>query len=141
MNGVSSVRKFRTLGLPPLGEPLMMKQYHLLLKGCFLYWVLCPSLLYAATGNIFFLIAVWLQPLLCMTFFLAVINWGFHAFIHFDEAGVQVPCVNSLCIVDGDDDYFGEDDHMAHHYSPSTWWTKTHEFQAKMHAEITKYHG
>ena len=47
---------------------------------------------------------VWLQPLLCMTTFLSIVNWGFHAFIHYDENGEQVgraaalphrPCAHS----------------------------------------------
>lgn len=50
-------------------------------------------------------------------------------------------CVNSTTILDGMDDYFGEDDHMAHHYSPQTWYTKLDEYQAKMHANFVKFHG
>lgn len=141
MVGVSSLLKFRRLAQPPLNNELMGKQYRLLLKGMAIYWVGFPTVLYAVTHSPFFLLVVWLQPLFCMTFFLSVINWGFHAFVHIDESGKSVACVDSLVILDGQDDYFGEDDHMAHHYSPATWYTKTHEFQAKMMADIKKYHG
>lgn len=30
--------------------------------------------------------------------------------------------VNSTCIVDGEDDLFGEDDHMAHHYNTTVYF-------------------
>ncbi|KAL1504318.1 hypothetical protein AB1Y20_010724 [Prymnesium parvum] len=138
MVGVSSLAKFWKLGR---SDPLMKSQFYLLLRGCFIYWLLVPAALYAVTRSTFFLMVVWLQPLLCMTFFLSIVNWGFHAFIAYDENGEQVPCVNSSTILNGMDDYFGEDDHMAHHYSPQTWYTKTHEFQARMHKDIVKHHG
>ena len=60
-----------------------------------------------------------MQPLMCMTLFLALINFGFHGFIEFDDRGDHIQCVNSLTIIEGEDDYFGEDDHMAHHYNAS----------------------
>jgi len=138
MVGVSSLFKFRQLGRT---SPLMAKQYQLLARGMAIYWIACPMALYALTRSPKFLLIVWLQPLLCMTTFLSIVNWGFHAFIHYDENGEQVPVVNSLTILDGMDDSFGEDDHMAHHYSPQTWYTKTHEYQAKVHADIVRYHG
>ena len=65
----------------------------------------------------------------------------FHGFIAYDEKGKQVPCVNSLTIIDGMDDYFGEDDHMAHHYSPQTWYTDVATYQAKMHKDLVQHHG
>lgn len=138
MVGIGSLMKFWELGKQ---SSLMKKQFWLLLRGCVVYWLVFPAMLYALTRSAFFLMVTWLQPLLCMTFFLAIVNWGFHAFILFDENGQQVPCVNSLTIINGMDDSFGEDDHMAHHYSPQTWYTKTHEFQEKIHADLVKYHG
>jgi len=51
-----------------------------------------------------------------MSFFLALVNWAFHAFIELDASGRHLPHVNALTILDGQDDNFGEDDHMAHHY-------------------------
>lgn len=49
-------------------------------------------------------------------------NYAFHAFIDFDENGKHIECVNSTAIIEGDDDYFGEDDHMAHHYATHVYW-------------------
>jgi len=48
-----------------------------------------------------------------MSFFLALVNWAFHAFIELDASGRHLPHVNALTILDGQDDNFGEDDHMA----------------------------
>jgi len=133
MVGLSSLERFHKLGY--------QKQFHQLRNGMAIFWLLVPAALYAITRSAFFLLVIWLQPLLAMTSFLAIVNWGFHAFILLDQNGEHVPCVNSLTIIDGQDDYFGEDDHMAHHYSPQTWYTKVHEFQERMHADIVKHHG
>ena len=73
---------------------------------------------------------------MCMSYFLALINIGFHGFIEFDKDGNNIPCVNSTCIIEGDDDSFGEDDHMAHHYNSNVYYkdlpahqqTKINEF-------------
>jgi len=140
MTGYSSLVKFRELGTAG-GSKLMRTQFTLLLRGMAAYWLLFPAVLYALTASPFFLFVVWLQPLLCMSAFLSIVNWGFHAFVEYDEHGVQIPCVDSLTIVDGMDDYFGEDDHMAHHYSPQTWYTDLHKFQQKVRADVVKYNG
>jgi len=63
-----------------------------------------------------FMWLIWLEPLTCMTYFLAFINFAFHGFLELDETGTHLTCVNSTVITEGDDDYWGEDDHMAHHY-------------------------
>ena len=68
-------------------------------------------------SSLSFIFWIYFQPLFCMTYFLALLNFGFHGFIEFDEAGKSLPYVNSTTIIEGDDDYFGEDDHMAHHYN------------------------
>ena len=39
----------------------------------------------------------------------------------FSPQGKSIECVNACCIIDGQDDSFGEDDHMTHHYSTQTW--------------------
>jgi hypothetical protein len=36
--------------------------------------------------------------------------------------GNHVAMVNSACIVEGEDDMFGEDDHMAHHYNTTVYF-------------------
>lgn len=37
-------------------------------------------------------------------------------------AGNHISMVNSTCIVEGDDDMFGEDDHMSHHYNTTVYF-------------------
>ena len=65
-----------------------------------------------------------------MTFFLALINIGFHGFLELDEAGKHIPEVDATAIIEGDDDSFGEDDHMAHHYNTSTYYRDLPALQA-----------
>eukprot|EP00658_Telonema_sp_P-2_P002197 TRINITY_DN1083_c0_g1_i3.p1 TRINITY_DN1083_c0_g1~~TRINITY_DN1083_c0_g1_i3.p1 ORF type:complete len:278 (-),score=64.72 TRINITY_DN1083_c0_g1_i3:276-1109(-) len=83
--------------------------------GCFVYWVLAPAVCVSTMGWEFYF-WIMLQPGMCMTFFLAIINQGFHGFISFDDKKEHVKCVTSTTLVSGLDDYFGEDDHMAHHH-------------------------
>jgi len=64
-----------------------------------------------------------------MTYFLALINIGFHGFLEFDENGHHIPTVNSTTIIDGEDDLFGEDDHMAHHYHTNVYFRNLSEHQ------------
>ena len=104
--------------------PLMDKAYSQLMKGMILYWVVIPAaivILLLSAGSSpasigFFLFFIYFQALFAMAFFLTIINIGFHGFIEFDADGKFIPCVCSSTIVDGDDDSFGENDHMAHHY-------------------------
>uniref|UniRef100_A0A7S4C6P3 Fatty acid desaturase domain-containing protein n=1 Tax=Chrysotila carterae TaxID=13221 RepID=A0A7S4C6P3_CHRCT len=133
MTGISSLRYFY--------HRSMWREFNLLLRGCLIYWVLVPTLLYAVTRSGSFLMWVWLQPLFCMTTFLAVINWGFHGFIHYDDNGKHVECVNASTLIDGRDDSFGEDDHMAHHYSTQTWYTDVETYRQKIMDNLKKYHG
>ncbi|EOD07719.1 hypothetical protein EMIHUDRAFT_438508 [Emiliania huxleyi CCMP1516] len=108
MAGLSSLRYFRLRG--------MHKQERLLARGCAIFWLAFPLPLLLLTRSPWFLCVVWLQPLCAMSFFLALVNWAFHAFIELDASGRHLPHVNALTILDGQDDNFGEDDHMAHHY-------------------------
>ena len=94
----------------------MRFQFYQLLRGAIIYWVCVPALFYSLTGSMSLLFWAWFQPLIGMTVFLSVINWAFHGFLAFDENGKMIPCVNATCIIDGPDDSFGEDDHMAHHF-------------------------
>jgi len=43
-------------------------------------------------------------------------NTTSRGFLELDEKGTHLACVNSTVITEGEDDYWGEDDHMAHHY-------------------------
>eukprot|EP00939_MAST-03C_sp_MAST-3C-sp1_P002392 g2392.t1 len=87
-----------------------------LATGCLVFWVVCPLVVVPVFGLSFYFWIV-LQPLLCMTFFLSIINHGFHGFIEKDaKTGRMIDCVASTTMVGSLDDYFGEDDHMAHHH-------------------------
>jgi len=131
--GPASLHYFRAHDMPD--------KCNLLLRGCVIYWLVAPAVLGLLTASPWFLFVVWLQPLICMTFFLSIINWGFHAFIELDENGEHLPCVNALTIIDGQDDYFGEDDHMVHHYSPQTWYTQTQTYHDRVMEDHRKYVG
>lgn len=74
-----------------------------------------------------------------MSYFLALLNIGFHGFIEFDDNGEHVACVNSTCIIEGDDDSFGEDDHMAHHYNSNVYYKDLPLHQQSKIVEFTKY--
>ena len=102
---------------------------------------------YVTTGVVVLLVTrspsfvfwVYFQPLLCMSYFLALLNFGFHGFIEFDENGESIQCVNSTTIVDGEDDYFGEDDHMAHHYATAVYYRDLPAHQKNKVEEFAKY--
>ena len=119
MTGWSSVAMFRR----QREIPAMDKARHRLRRGMALYWLAAPALilgLLLATGSSFasaalFLVLVYFQPLFAMSSFMTILNIGFHGFIEFDRNGRLIPCVCSTAIVDGTDDTFGENDHMAHH--------------------------
>jgi hypothetical protein len=96
-------------------------------------------LVLAVTRSVPFFFWVYLQPLFCMSYFLALLNFGFHGFIEFDADGKSIPCVNATTIIDGDDDYFGEDDHMAHHYNTSVYFRDLPELQKSKVDEFKKY--
>lgn len=69
-------------------------------SGVYTYICVCIGIL-AVTRSVWFLFWMVIQPLMCMTYFLALLNIGFHGFIEFDEKGVIIPCVGSCTIVDG----------------------------------------
>jgi len=122
--------------------PLFVRQEELLLRGCIQYWLLWPTVLLLATNFSFrFLFYMYVQPLICMTYFLAFLNFGFHGFLERAEDGSPVMCVNNTCIIDGEDDSFGEDDHMSHHYSPTMHHAELPAQQAKLKAEWTEKHA
>ena len=110
----------------------------LLQKGVIRY-IMFGGFLVLLTRSISFLFWIYIQPLFCMTYFLAFLNIGFHGFIEFDESGKSIPCVNATTIIDGEDDYFGEDDHMAHHYNTGVYYRELPEHQAKKVEEFKKY--
>lgn len=113
-------------------------KYDKLFSGVVTYWLVAGSIL-ALTRSFSFLFWIYLQPLMCMTYFLALLNYGFHGFLEFDEDGKSIPCVDSTTIIEGDDDYFGEDDHMAHHYNSGVYYKDLVALQAQKEEEFKKY--
>jgi len=113
MIGYSSIKFFLANGLKSKSDQLLW--------GIITYWSVIVVIL-TITHSPMFVFWLMIQPLLCMTYFLALINIGFHGFLEFDEHGNHVPTVNSTTIIDGEDDLFGEDDHMAHHYYTNVYF-------------------
>lgn len=106
------------------------------------YWLTAATLL-AITRSPSFVFWIFLQPLFCMSYFLALINVSLHAFLEFDPTtGKPIPTVCATTIIGGEDDYFGEDDHNAHHYYPSVYYKDlpTHQqAQAQTESAITHH--
>ena len=145
MTGWSSLRAFRNQE----GGERMARAYRQLLKGVVLYWVAGPMVIVAgltAAGStvpsaLGFLFFIYLQPLLAMSFFIAMINVPFHGFLEFEEDGAHIPCINSTTIIDGEDDSFGEDDHMAHHYFMAVEHRDLAQHQRTQHEEWAHRHA
>jgi len=112
----------------------------LLEKGVLAYWSIALVFI-ALTRSLTFVFWIYFQPFICMTYFLALINIGYHGFIEMDSNGASIPCVNSTCIIEGDDDYFGEDDHMSHHYNTNVYFRDLPALQASKVEEFKKYRG
>mmetsp|Transcript_53441 Transcript_53441/g.134305 ORF Transcript_53441/g.134305 Transcript_53441/m.134305 type:complete len:419 (+) Transcript_53441:180-1436(+) len=134
MTGLSSYQYFSH-------NPKYSGQRFKLLKGMITYWLIMPTIILLLTQSLSFLFFVYIQPLFCMTYFLAFINFGLHAFIEFDENGKHIKCVNSSCILEDDDDYFGESDHMAHHYYTSVFYSDLPDHHKTQIAEWAKHHA
>jgi len=129
MVGYSSIVFFNANGKKNLSEKLF--------RGVCIYWTVAAAIL-AATRSASFLFWFYIEPLLCMTFFLALINIGFHGFIEFDRDGKSIPMVNSTTIVDSEDDFFGEFDHMAHHYSSHVYYRDLPALQESKKQEFAR---
>ncbi len=93
------------------------KLFSKLSRGVLAYACVITAVLGLSQSPIFVFL-VMIQPLFCMTVFLAVLNVGFHGFYEVDAARKAIKSVVSSTIIEGDDDYWGEDDHMAHHSYP-----------------------
>jgi hypothetical protein len=139
MTGWSSLKAFR----PQLDNRRVAESYRMLSRGFVLYWAVVPAAVFSGlvwagstpASALWFLFFIYFQPLCAMSFFLGFINIGFHGMIEFDENGRHVECVASSTILDGQDDSFGEDDHMAHHYFTSVEHVDLPAHQARQHAE------
>ena len=115
---------------------------NLLSKGIIRY-VITGIIILLTTRSFSFLFWIFMQPNFCMSYFLALLNVSLHAFIEYDENGKPIQCINSLTIINGPDDYFGEDDHMAHHYHPSIFYKdlSAHQKQEKQIELYKKYNA
>jgi hypothetical protein len=92
MVGYSSVLYFQANG--------MQDRADLLLRGVQRYSITALAIL-AITRSPSFVFWFYLQPAMCMTYFLALINVGFHGFLDFDDKGKRIGCIDSSAIVDG----------------------------------------
>ena len=146
MSGLSSLVEFgRERGSHPAVDPARAK----LRRGMAIYWMGLPAIILTvlmATGSsvasaLLFLFFIYLQPLFAMTSFLAAINVGQHGFLEFDDAGGHLKHVVATTIIDGMDDSFGEDFHVAHHYAPSVQHDKLSEHVAGERPNWARCHG
>ena len=118
-------------------------------RGMAIYWIWVPSGIFAlliGTGSsvpaaLLFLFFVYLQPLFAMSTFLTIINIGQHGFLEFDEAGRHVKHVTSTTVLDGADDSFGEDYHVAHHHFPGVDHDKLPEHVARERSQWARCNG
>lgn len=124
MTGIGSLAEFRSQRGVLRAMDRARRQ---LIRGMIIYWFLVPTAiltLLTATGSslfsaLLFLFFIYFQPLCAMTCFLSLLNLGWHGFLEFDQAGRHVKHVTSGTIIDGFDDSYGEDFHVAHHHFPS----------------------
>lgn len=132
MVGYSSVKYFRAQDMNDRAD--------LLLQGIKTYVAIAFAIL-AITRSFSFVFWIYLEPLLCMTYFLALINIGFHGFLEYDDNGGHVPVVDSTTIIEGEDDLFGEDDHMAHHYNAGVYFRDLPAHQKTKETEFKHRHA
>ena len=146
MTGFSSLWEFRRQrGVRPAIE----RAYATLRRGMLIYWVFVPGAIVAlllATGSsvssvLVFLLLIYFQPLCAMSSFLALINLAQHAFLEYNDAGRNINHVTAITILEGHDDSFGEDDHLAHHYFPAVTHDRLPELQASQRREWARWHG
>ena len=130
MVGYSSIKFFLAHGQKSRADVLM--------KGVKIYWGATFAIL-AITRSPAFVFWIILEPLFCMTYFLALINIGFHGFIEYGADGKTIPTVNSTTIMEGEDDIFGEDDHMAHHYNTNVYFKDLAAHQKSKIEEFKKH--
>ena len=146
MTGISSLKEFRCQrGVLRAAD----RARRTLIKGMVIYWILLPAAiltLLTATGSslfsaLLFLFFIYFQPLCAMSCFLSLLNLGWHGFLEFDEAGRHVKHVTSGTILDGPDDSYGEDFHVAHHHFPSIGHDRLTEHVEAERQEWGRCHG
>mmetsp|Transcript_14432 Transcript_14432/g.35301 ORF Transcript_14432/g.35301 Transcript_14432/m.35301 type:complete len:488 (-) Transcript_14432:397-1860(-) len=146
MTGYSSLKVFKEMGET---NKIMRDNYYMLRNGMITFWLIVPTLVIGGLvhcgctleSSLAFYFFIFIEPLCCMSFFLALINVAFHGFIEFTEDGKHIPCINSAAIIDGDDNFFGEDDHMTHHYYASVNHRDLPDHHQTQHETWAKYHA
>ncbi len=144
--GFSSLREFRRQRDV---HPAIERAYAMLHRGILIYWVYVPSAivtLLLATGSsvssaLVFLFLIYFQPFLAMSSFLALLTLAQHGFLEYDDDGLTVKHVTAITILDGHDDSFGEDDHLAHHYFPGVTHDRLPELQSSQERAWARWHG
>ena len=146
MAGISSLVEFRReSGVHPSVDRARAR----LRRGLAIYWIWVPSGILAlligsgssVASALLFLFLVYLQPLFAMTTFLSIISIGQHGFLEFDEAGRHLKHVTTTTILDGVDDSFGEDYHLAHHLFPTVAHDRLPEHVARERSEWARCDG
>lgn len=146
MTGFSSLSEFRRQrGV----HPAIQRAYAKLRRGMLIYWVYVPAAivtLLLATGSVVsstlvFLFLIYFQPLFAMSSFLALVTLAQHGFLEHDDARRNIKHVAAITILEGHDDSFGEDDHLAHHYFPNVTHDRLPEMQPSQEHEWARWHG
>ncbi len=146
MASFSSLREFRRWrGV----HPVLQRAYTTLRKSMFIYYVIIPSAIIAlllasgssVTSSIAFLFFIYFQPLLGMSSFLVLINWAQHGFLEHDSNGRNVEHVTALTILEGQDNSFWEDHHLAHHSVPAAAHDQYAAIQESEEREWARWHG
>lgn len=146
MTGFRSFREFhRQRGV----YPAIYRATSALRSGMIIYWIYMPVaiiVLLVATGSsitssIIFLFFVYIQPLIAMSSFIALLTVAQHAFLDYDHAGRNLKHVAAITILDGHDDSFGEDDHFTHHYFPAVTHSELSRTQLSQELEWAQCHG
>ena len=146
MTGFSSLSEFRR---QRGAHQAIQRAYATLRRGMLIYWVYVPAAiitLLLATGSgaasaLVFLFLIYFQPLFVMSSFLALVTLAQHGFLEYDDAGRNIKHVAAITILEGDDDSFGEDDHLAHHYFPNVTHDRLLELQPSQEREWARWHG
>ena len=146
MTGVSSLREFqRQRGV----HSAIDRAHGALSRGMFIYWICVPAGLVglmlvtgsSVTSSMVFLVLIYVQPLFAMSSFLALLNVAQHGFLEHDDSGQNVKYVSAMTILEGDDDSFGEDDHIAHHYFPAVTHDQLTALHPSQEREWARWHG
>lgn len=127
MIGTSSIKIFEATNRFELKRKLR--------QGQITYFMVFFAIL-ALTRDLRFTVLFYLQPLFCMNYFLALINIGFHGFLEYNDEGKSVDFVNSSMIINGLDDFFGEDDHMTHHYRTIVYFKDLPEYHKQIREKL-----